>query len=335
VGDEVGVIDIQRQLALSYLLAGQPRAALTHADQCESRVRASSWRRDHLDSIMSIVGLALLELGSLRELEQRWSGFARASRSQSALSRFWIHAHPAHLSTVLASNDRARMDALLAEHAQLAARHPRYMLLQWAHVYNGIEAALYWGPGERALELLQRGWRTFARSGYLLLLEEALLLHARASLAAASTLAPGRRRTRLLRRTALLANLLSRRGVQRTHGTLLLVRAALAALSGRRLDALRELEAASAHCAGTQQKLLAASARYCHGMLLDTPSGGDACRAAALVLAEEGVVEPTRWVAWSAPGFGVLLERRREAESDRWLEARPQAHERNLEVHHD
>lgn len=323
--DEVGVIDIQRQLALAYLLAGQPGAALTHADQCESRVRASPWRRDHLDSIMSILGLALLELGSLRELERRWSGFARASRSQSALSRFWIHAHPAHVGIVLAAHDRARMDAMLAEHSQLVARHPRFMLLSWAHVHNSVEAALYWGPGERALELLQRGWRAFARSGYLLLLEEALLLYARASLAAASALVPGRRRTRLLRRASLLAGLLSRRGAQRTHGTLLLVRAAVASLSGRRLDALRELEAASAHCDSLQQKLLAASARYCHGALLDTASGRDACRAAAAVLREEGVVEPTRWVAWSAPGFGALLEQSHDAEAQRLMLGRPRA----------
>jgi hypothetical protein len=118
----------------------------------------------------------------------------------------------------------------------------------------------------------------------------------------------------LLRRISWAATFLSQRGVQRTHGALLLVRAAVAALSDRRLDALRELEAASAHCDRSEHKLLAASARYCHGALLDTASGREACRAAASVLREEGITEPARWVAWSAPGFAELLAPHRSPE---------------------
>ena len=306
--DDVGLVDIERQLASGYFLAGRPREALAVADRCLGRLRTLPQRREKLDTAMLVVGLVLFELGELREFERRWSTYARESRAHSELTRCWIESHPARLATQLAAHARGASEHALAKQSGLVKLHPNYLLLQWAHISNVVSHALYWGPSASALELVDRGWPRLTRSVYPVLRDEALLLRLRAWLEAACALPTGARRAQLLRRAESAACALERRGSDRVRAQLLVSRAAIEQLAGRTDLAVAQLELALVRCDVSGQKLLAESARYCRGVLVCGDQGRADRSAATHALSSEGIVSPHHWIAWSAPGFRTLLE---------------------------
>jgi serine/threonine protein kinase len=310
LGDSAAVAELQLQLALGHSLNGQPHQTLAWANRCEASMRLMPLPPRALYRVMGLIINALHDLGELREAHRRWSAFAHeASHHGDVVTSFWTHAHPLHISTLLAAHDRAGVEAALERHARLRRKHPEYFLLVWSHVVCRAETELYWRRPSDAQRVLALEWPVLSQTSYKVFKDLARLMRARVALAAAAQLPWGVRRAWLLCRAWLDARDLDStgRGFTRASGPML--RASIALLWGRHERARSQLKAALA-ILDTGCKLTAASVRYCLGALLPDRSDGRALQAAATeVLVGEGIVNPRSWVVWTLPGFGTLLER--------------------------
>jgi hypothetical protein len=225
------------------------------------------------------------------------------------MTSFWTHAHPVQFAILFATNDRAGASAILEKQAQLRAQHPSFDVLIWTHATCRAETELYWGRPAAALRLIELDWPALSGIGYYVMKNLALFLRARAALGAAAELPSGAERARLLRRANAALRSLQRSNQPVTRASAQLVRASTAALQGRRKAALQQLEDASVSLDAAGGKLMAASARYCLGALLQDRAQGRALQTGASdVLTEEGIVEPLRWIAWTAPGFRTIID---------------------------
>jgi hypothetical protein len=88
------------------------------------------------------------------------------------------------------------------------------------------------------------------------------------------------------------------------HGWL--IRAAVAHQRGREAEAARYLERAEAACAGAGMALYAAAARRCRGQLARGVEGNKLVATADADMTAGGVVDPERFAALYAPGFGPV-----------------------------
>jgi hypothetical protein len=212
---------------------------------------------------------------------------------------------------LFATEERERVEAILARAAQLRRAHPEYSLIGWIHAAGSLEHALYWGAPEEAVAIARRERRALYGVGLAVLNAKARLLRARACLHAASALAPGRARAALLRRAAIdtLVLRLERgplnRGIART------LSAAIAALRGNQRRAIALLDAACSAFLACDAKLFAATTRYCKGALLGGEQGRALQQPALAAFHGEGVVDAPRYIAWIASGFAEILGVRR------------------------
>jgi len=203
VGDAAARAEIERQLAVAHYVTGRSREALDAANRCEAQLRLLPNTTFDINNAVAIIGASLFDLGRLREARQRWHTLTHAARLHGDLVTIvWVHTHPAQLGVLLATEERARTQAILDRAAGLRAAHPRYFVLSWTHAACSLEHAAYWGAPGDALRVLQREQLALFGPRVSIMRSKARMLRARACVLAASALAPGRARRR---RSALVA----------------------------------------------------------------------------------------------------------------------------------
>jgi serine/threonine protein kinase len=305
LGDLGARVDLSRQLVVVMYLNGDLRAALDMANRCEIELRALPLPPREMHQLMGILGCVLLELGELREARERLDPAAKDARNHNdALVSYWVHTHPLKFAFLIASDDRAGTEAFVERQRQLSDQHPHFKALRWAYVYCRAEAELYWGSAASALELVKRDWSTLTRVGYPIFNVWALNLRARAAFGAAALLPAGSQRGRLLRCASAMARSLRwKHNRSLVEPIVLLLLASRALLQERPVVARETLEAALLVLDSRGSKLIAASARYCWGLMLGGDEGLTTRAAASEVLQREGVRDPHKWSLWTLPGF--------------------------------
>lgn len=308
IGDAAAHAEVERQLAVARYVTGRSREALDAASRCEARLRLLPNTTFDINNAVAIIGASLFDLGRLREARQRWHTLTHAARLHGDLVTIvWIHTHPAQLGVLFATEERARAQAILDRAAGLRAAHPRYFVLSWTHAACSLEHAAYWGAPGDALRVLQREQLVLFGPRVSIMRSKARMLRARACVLAASALAPGRPRTALLRVAALDAAALRWSRNPNCRGFSWLLSAAIALLRQKRARSIAHLDAAGRAFDECEARLMSAAARYCKGMLLGGEAGASLRGPALAAFQDEGVIDPPRYIAWLACGFGELL----------------------------
>lgn len=307
LGDRSALAELLCQLAGAHFVCGEPRAAF-HVSQ-RALTLFSLLPRNPMD-LHAAIGLhacVLVELGEMQAARRSLGSFAEEARVHGDLSLCsWIHASPARLLGLLASHERASAEALIALLARMHQAHPGCRLTAWEYAASRLEVALYWTTGRQSLQLMERERRHLFGIGYGAFTRKVRLMRARVRLAAAAELPPGRERTALVRAALRDAPVLI------PDGPLYIGLSSLLVASGQLLlqrpeAALASLDQAIVWSDRAEAKLVAATARYGQGLLLGGESGRQLQAAARAQFTAEGVVDPERWIGWSAPGFRVAL----------------------------
>jgi serine/threonine protein kinase/tetratricopeptide (TPR) repeat protein len=191
----------------------------------------------------------------------------------------------------------------MADEASARWSHAGFQVQHWYDLTAQVQIALYRGEGARAREVLAGRWAGLNGS-LLLRIEvvriEALVLRARAALAAAATSSANSELLREAERDALTLA-----GQPAAWGKAL-AEALLAGVAARRgaadeaRDRLREAEEAFA---AAHMALHAALARRRRGQLVGGDQGRTLVAAADAWLADQRIARPDRWAAMLAPGF--------------------------------
>lgn len=313
LGDATALSELEAQLAYGYLSLGKGREALASANRFEASVRSLPSAPPLLYSAMGLIGMALLDLGELREVARRWPAFIdEARRHGDFMAVYWIHAHPAQFAVLNARNDRTGAEAILGLQRQMRRRHPEFPILAWMHAVCSIESELYWGSAETAETMMRADASTLrGGDGYVVVVEATCLLAARVLLGAAAAQREGRARSRLTARARASARKLRSSARPGIRGAGRLAEAGAASLRGNRKLALKRLHEARALLHACESKLVAATADYVHGALTSDAAGEARMRTSLAVTLEEGIVDPYRWMTWNAPAFGALFAERR------------------------
>jgi hypothetical protein len=257
-----------------------------------------AWERDTAQ-IFSL--WSLMYLGELAELSRRWPGLMK-----EATDRGDIYA-AGTLGTSLMTVVRLAADdpqAAAAELDQASGMWSRagFHIQHHNRVLSQCYLALYCGDGPRVREQLRELWPTYVRSMLLRLQViriELLRLRASGALAAARVSAdPGP----FCREAAADARRLDREGIPGADAHARLIRAGLAALSGDRLRARTQFEAAIAGFTGQGMHIFAAAARRRLGELLGDDEGRALIAAADAWMSGQGVQNPDRMASLYAAG---------------------------------
>lgn len=304
LGDRPAEAAVFTQLALAALLCGFPREALTAAEYGELCLRAEPHQGSSLSSVMGIVATALLELGELRELRERWDNHARESRvREDGVTTIWVHAQPIQFALLFADDDRAGAEHMLRVQAGFGGRYPESKGIAWAHALCQVEVALYCGRTQEALALVNRKRASLFGSGFRILTDMAQAVVARTLVAAAADEPSAHVRAVLLRKATLGVGHTRRHASPLRRASGLVIRAGVAALSDDSEAALRYLTDAATLYHEAQSKLGAACADFQRGALLSGHAGDELQRSAIATLRGEGIVDVDRWMAWSLGGF--------------------------------
>jgi serine/threonine protein kinase len=254
--------------------------------------------------------LSQLFLGNLRELEVRYPSRLQSAREKGNLLAV------THLRTTISP-----VLLLAQDEPGRANREVRQALADWpspgyhSQHFNGLCALvniqLYGGNLEGAMDLLQAQWKRVRRSHLLrvqVLLVTGLELRVRTALALAMAAAPGSRKRRALLKAA-------HEDLRRleAEGTAYGEALALKLQGMEALVRFRQEEAAALYFQaemafqGIDMALHAAVMRYCRGQL-EGPSGADHVEAALCWMRNQGISNPTRFVAMHVPNMGPGLE---------------------------
>ncbi|HTU62848.1 MAG TPA: hypothetical protein VMF89_30520, partial [Polyangiales bacterium] len=309
LGDLHERTDLRRQIAAAHYVHGNARGALESAERCEADLRVLPLPPRDLHRVMGVVGCMLWNLGELREARRRWTGFSHeAHHRRDVMTSFWIHANPAQLILLMASDDKSAASAMLEKQQRLCALHPHYKFLSWARAIGLGEHELYWGDPSAALGVVDAHWEQLTNVGYTLFDLHSHMLRARATQARAAELGRGRERERLLRRAQSIT-----RSVRYRHrdpfgsAAASLLSASNAALRNRSRVALKHLDLAIA-ILEQRNEVMAACALYCKGALLGGARGLHLRVNAQQVLTAQDIVAPERWIRWVLPGFRSFVE---------------------------
>ena len=283
-------------------LEGQWTLAQSECDRAETIFRDGctgvAWE---LDTSHAFALWALSHQGAVAELSHRWPILLDLARARGDLYAVM------NLSSYIMSIVR-----LAADEPNTADRELRQTMSQWSregyHVQHNdalwaaVQIELYRGDGTAAWNLIDRSWSALRRS---LLLRVQFIrtsmnfLRARAALAAAVTL----RRSQLAGVQSLLA--VARRAARRLErermpcptAYALLIRGALAAISGDSARAVALLTDAVACFEGVDMRLCAAATRHRLGELQGGALGQAQIDRAARWMADENIKNPDRMAA--------------------------------------
>jgi hypothetical protein len=173
----------------------------------------------------------------------------------------------------------------------------------WGALISRISIDRYRGDGRGALMTVEQGWARLEASQILrasMVRVFSVFERALCAIAAAGS----SDRAALLERAERLAARLSRERAPQAAPMSRHVAAAVAAARGQRSAALAELGAAEAGFDGLEMAYLAACARFRRGELLGGDAGAALVTRARAYFSAQGVVNPERCVAMSAPGWG-------------------------------
>ncbi|HEX2485943.1 MAG TPA: protein kinase [Myxococcota bacterium] len=271
------------------------RGASLLAERC----RGTRWERD-LANMAAI--RALEELGRVGELEARLPALlSEAVALDDLYASVTFRLYTAFWKIARGEIAEARRSA------REAVERWGSRTFQLQHLYEvriQVYCDLYEGEAEQGVERLRAAWPALARSGLLrhrMLRRDALILRARAALAAAGARdAP----QRLLRDAARTARALGRAAHPPSEtATSQLFRAAVAHRRGDDAAALALLEGAETGYAAASMALHAVYARRRRGQLMQGEAGRRLVDDADDALASAGIRTPAAWLAVQAPGF--------------------------------
>jgi hypothetical protein len=180
-------------------------------------------------------------------------------------------------------------------------------IVDLVHLLSRAYVEIYLGQGEAALARVEAAVPAFGTSMLVRTHYPRVTLtdvRGRAALAAAA-LASGRTRAARLAKARGLAKRLEREKAPWARALGLIVRAGHAALSGDRAAAGEHLMAAAGLADEIGMSLHAAAARLHAGRLRGGDAGAEMERSARAAFTAEEVVDPDRYAAFLAPGFGA------------------------------
>ncbi|WP_437313093.1 serine/threonine-protein kinase [Sorangium sp. So ce385] len=282
---------------------GNFRESLARLDEgvgaLESRHRGhvQELTRAKLAAIMS-----LENLGRIGEIASRTQAGVRVGLTTGNLYH-WMSASLYMTLPRLACDDvegaRRAIDEAIAVWPQRT-----FLFQHWLALKYRLLVELYRGEAREVWRLGRDGFRALDRSGLLniqFVRVAAFKLRADAALAVASLGAA--RRERALALAEAEASRLEQEPRPDAQASAALVRAALAASSRRRGEALACLNAALERYEAAEMALLAAVVRRQKGRLVGGDEGRALVAAAVADLTEAGIARPERWAAMCAPGF--------------------------------
>lgn len=307
LGDVSAEADLRCQLATAYFIAGEPRASLDASERAIALLRAQPSAPMDLHAATGVNAFALVELGELHEVRRRLRCFADEARMYGDLTLCaWIYANPARLISFLAGEERASAEAIVSLLQRMRHSYPRCSVLAWELAASRVECALYWRSGGEAHALAGCDRGALFGLAFGAFSRKVRLIRARTRLAYAAELPCTRARSALVRAAIADAPMLrSDAPFYRGLGSLLGAGGQL--LMDRPDAALAGLDTAITALDTSGAKLVAASARYCKGLVLGGDVGRSLQSAACDTLRAEGIVDAKRWVGWTTPGFRVAL----------------------------
>jgi hypothetical protein len=179
-----------------------------------------------------------------------------------------------------------------------------YHVQEYSVLLGQVGVELFFGQGETAWQVLQKGWPRLVRSLlWRIQLIRIFMLHlrTRAALAAAQTAADPKP---YLRTAEGDARSLQRERMPWSEALVPLVRGGVAAAQGDRAGAIRLLQEAERCLEKVDMHLLAQIARRRRGQLQGGPEGHELMAQADEWMKEQKIQNPARFTALFAPGFG-------------------------------
>lgn len=299
-----GMISMVR--GTSALMLGRWSPSRADLDQAEAifrnRCTGVAWERD---TASGFALWALLHLGRIDELKERWSGLIREARERGDLYAATT------LTTFFLAIIRLAGDAPEGVEDELEAVMRRWSTrgfsIQHASVFRSLmEVDLYLGRADAAWERVRATWPEYTRSMLLriqFIRIQMLELRGRSALAVAEQEGP--------RRIALLsaqqdAGRLEREGQAWATAHAHYIRAGIAACHEDATRAIHHLQLASTRYDAADMPLHGRVMQYRLGEILGGEEGRKQIAEAVAWMRSKSIARPERWVATYAPGFSMV-----------------------------
>ncbi len=299
-----GMIELVRGFAA--LMLGEWKSARTTLDSAEQlfrdRCTGVTWERD---TIHNFVLRALVQMGEVAELKQRWSVFSRESHERGDLyAATMLNAF--YMTMIkLAGNEQVATEPELE--LTLARSTPRTFNLQHSAAFESlIHISLYRSDISSAWVRMGSIWPRYEHSMMLRIRMtriDMLELRARCTLAMAERTLDSEA---LLREAADLATRLEKEGHKWALAHALYVRAGIAACKEDSVRAIECLTSSAKHYDESQMPLRAHLLRYRLGEVQAGPETRALHDQAEQWMRGQGIVSPARWAGMYAPGFAKI-----------------------------
>ncbi|GAB4513317.1 MAG: hypothetical protein Tsb0020_31490 [Haliangiales bacterium] len=282
---------------------GQWKRAFEVLDRADEMFRTQCQNLEGSPTSRLFALYSLYYLGDIPELRHRQPQLLRQAHERGDLqAAVNLGTGISHL-VALAEDDPERARTIVSEHMALW-RGENFYLQHWSTFMAQCEIDLYCRDWRAALDRLEEtrpavNASVIARNQKMR--QDDLLLQVRCGVAAARA-EPARRREHL-RRVERAARRVEQDVMPWSAPLVMLGRAAMAALEGKRADAAEVLTEAIAAFEHADMALHADIARYRLGRLQDTDDGRALATAAHDALAERGIRRPEAFIDCVAPGF--------------------------------